>query len=143
MFMFSIFPGNFLLSSDLPRSRSHMSGPETSLIFFLLSGNTNKEKRDFDWEYPTILEGLSLYTRGGGVTGSVYVCTNEVWWKCLFTSNVLEKTYDSNYLEGLNYVGQSSANGQGRGTADSYVAKQRNRSITASPTSSYKLHPTT
>lgn len=56
-----------------------MSGPETSLIFGLLSGNTNKEKRDIEWEYPTILEGSSLYTRGGGVTGSVYVCTNEVW----------------------------------------------------------------
>lgn len=110
-----------------------MSGPETSLIFVLLSGNTNKKKRDIDWEYPTILEGLSLYTRGGGVTGSVYVCTNEVWWKCLFTSNVLEKTYHSNYLEGLNSVGQSSANGQGRGTATSYVAKQRNRSITPLP----------
>lgn len=56
-----------------------MSGPETSLIFVLLSGNTNKEKRDIDWEYPIILEGSSLYTRGGGVTGSVSVCTNEVW----------------------------------------------------------------
>lgn len=98
-----------------------MSGPETSLIFFLLSGNTNKEKRDIDWEYPTILEGLSLYTRGGGVTGSVYVCTNEVWWKCLFTSNVLEKVIIHVEVEGLNSVGQSSANGQGRGTADSYL----------------------
>lgn len=80
-----------------------------------------------------MLEGLSLYTRGGGVTGSVYVCTNEVWWKCLFTSNVLEKVIIHVEVEGLNSVGQSSANGQGRGTADSYVAKQRNRSLTPLP----------
>lgn len=79
-----------------------MSGPETSLIFVLLSGNTNKEKRDFDWEYPTILEGSSLYTRGGEVTGSVYVCTNEVWWKCPFTSNVLEKVIIHVEAEELN-----------------------------------------
>lgn len=113
-----------------------MSGPETSLIFFLLSGNTNKEKRDIDWEYPTTLEGLSLYTRGGGVTGSVFVCTNEVWWKCLFTSNVLEKVIIHVEVEGLNSVGQSSANGQvgEQQTAQlRYVAKQRNRSITPLP----------